>query len=369
MLDNYLIHSRSTHLSKVFTKGRTTWYDGNPIWEVYSEDSPHCEEITEDTVVCCSSAATYSAMRNCSAQAFILLEKVEPADGFGIYPIHNGVWLVEPTIPCPVRFLEIPNMPAHMLCFNGSKLGPFLVMRVSADKFGPSDIILLMYNDLSKGQLIHQGKMLSRVLEDPRLFFHMGMIYSTYSVINPYITAVRTSCYLGYSPLTEVSLKIPKYGKNLVKGPEKNWGFFSSGEDLYAIYSYTPWRILKVDGEEASVAYTQEFPKGGPKNIHGGTCPVLHDGKWWVFGRIMDTSFRRDSIICVVFCPTTFRILTWAPVPFFTMEALAHHLFYIGSAEIANGVWTCVGGFNDCSVAEVKFSHADLIKDMPISII
>ena len=368
MLDNYLIHSKSTHLYRLFTKDHNHWYDANPIWRVYSDHCPHSEEITEKTVVCCASAETYLIKKDSPAKTFILLEKVEPADGFGIYPIHNGIWLIEPAIETGLRFIDMP-VPSSMLCFNASKLGPFLIMRVSTDKFGPSDILLLMYNDLTKGRVIHQGKILSLVLEDPRLFFHRGMIYSTYSTINKYITGVPTSCNLGYSPLTEVSLRIPKFGKNLEKGPEKNWGFFSQGDQLYAIYSYTPWKILKIEGEEATIAYTQDFPENAPGPIHGGTCPVLHDGKWWVFGRIMDHTDKRGSIICVVFCPTTFRILAWTPVSFLSTKALSYHLFYIGSAEIADGIWTCVGGFNDCSVAEVRFSHADLVNEIPNKII
>jgi len=237
-----------------------------------------------------------------------------------------------------------------------------LTVRVSGDKFGPSDILLFMYNDLEKGRIIHRGKMLSTVLEDPRLFFHRGTIHSSFSVIEQYITGVPTSCRSGYSPAIQINMSIPRYGKNLEKGPEKNWGFFSEGDQLYAIYSYTPWRILKIDGEEAEVIFEQNFPVASPTPIHGGTCPVLHDGKWWVFGRIMDHSDDRGSIVCVVFEPVTFRILSWAPVSFLSAKAFSYSLFYIGSAEIAGGIWTCVGGFNDCSVAEIQFSHETLVK-------
>jgi hypothetical protein len=363
MFNNYLIHTKTVQLRKLFDNDKYTyWYDSPSFWKVISDDYPHSEEIKENTVVFCSSVETYATKKDFSAKYFVVTVPVDPNPGFTGYPVHNGIWIIQPTISAPItRFQKFPSFFDRVLCFNGSKLGPFLIVRIALNKFGPSDILLFMYNDLEKGSIFHKGQMEKRVLEDPRLFFHRGHIYSSFSVIENYITAVPTSCHLAYSPVINMNMTIPKYGKNLERGPEKNWGFFSSGEQLYAIYSYTPWRILKIDGEEVTAIYEQEFPEGAPKPIHGGTCPTFHDGKWWVFGRIMDQSDDRGSIVCVVFDPTTFRILAWAPVPFLSAAAFSYSLFYIGSAEIADGVWTCVGGFNDCSVAEVQFSHDALV--------
>jgi hypothetical protein len=64
------------------------------------------------------------------------------------------------------------------------------------------------------------------------------------------------------------------------------------------------------------------------------------------------------SIIVVVFEPRTFRILRVFEPAFLSREAMGMNLFYIGSAEYEDGIWTCVGGWNDTKVCKVVFPHA-----------
>jgi hypothetical protein len=155
-------------------------------------------------------------------------------------------------------------------------------------------------------------------------------------------------------------LLIPQFGKNLEKGPEKNWGFFSLNNSLYAIYSYSPWKILKIDNEEAEVVYEQEFPAKHLGPIHGGACPVLHDGKMWAFGRCRETG----SILCVVFDPANFQVLALGLPLFLHNSVFENYLFYIGSAEIQDSVWKCIGGFNDAAIVEISFPHEKLLKEL-----
>jgi len=354
MLKYYLDHALKYSLFWLFNRGYKCNYDSDPI-----------EEIIEETIVFCYTADTYNSKKNSGAKYFVCLVPVEPAAGFEIYPVHKSVWLVQPTLPLlSLKFIKFPKELDNHLCFNGSKSGSFLSIRVSEDKHGPSDIVVFDYNDVEINNVIHRGKTNSRVLEDPRLFSHAGEVFSTYSVIEPYITGILTTSYLGYSPIMNSDPVIPKFGKNLMKGPEKNWGFFSSKGDIYAIYSIIPWKILIIRGDEATLVYKQTFPIEDVGPIHGGACPTFYDGKWWVFARIMSRGLERNSIVCVVFDPSTFSILGYGAPSFLSSSALSYHLFYIGSAEIEHSVWTCVGGFNDAAVAEIQFSHEDLLKEI-----
>ena len=157
---------------------------------------------------------------------------------------------------------------------------------------------------------------------------------------------------------------MPKYGKNLLQGPEKNWGFFEEGGELYAVYSYRPWKILRIRREEVEEVATQEFCGVYKGRIHGGTCPKLVDGLWWAFGRVIDET-GCPSIIVVAFEPKTFRIAGYAEPSFLTREALGMNLFYIGSAEYdEEGRWECVGGWNDAKVFRAVIPHAAILKEV-----
>ena len=365
-----VLHTCQTHLLWLFEAGYTTWYDVNPAWAYVIATNPPSEEITSKTLIFCSNAKTYEMARSMGAEYFLTLFKVPDEDGYICFPVTRGLWISQPRLKCLDRaaltFYDFPEIERDYLCFNGSKLDDIIVMRVTKEKSGPSMTIAVDAKDTRRVKILNPGTTGSTIYEDPRLFLYKGKIYSTFTVIENYTIDVPTKQGLGYCsvyPNSELPI-MPKYGKNLEMGPEKNWGFFQEGNDMFAIYSYRPWTILKIDHDEAAKVYQQDFPTEYKGRIHGGTCPKMVDGVWWSFARSMNHG-GCPSIIAVVFEPKTFRILRVFEPNFLSKDALGMNLFYIGSAEYADGIWTCVGGWNDAKVCKIVFPHAAILGQLP----
>lgn len=65
---------------------------------------------------------------------------------------------------------------------------------------------------------------------------------------------------------------------------QKNWSFFVHSDQLYCVYSVSPHRILKIDGDQCSWAQTEPFPftwVGG--ELRGGATPVRVGSEFWHF--------------------------------------------------------------------------------------
>lgn len=367
-----IMHTCQIHLAWLFESGLTTWYDVNPAWEYPIATYPPSEGITSKTLVFCSNAATYEMGRSQGAEYFLSLFPVPEEDGRSCYHLHQGLWLSQPRLKCldtvALTFYDFPGIEQQHLCFNGSKLDNIIVIRVADEKWGESMMVGVDASDTRRIKILSSGQKSSTIYEDPRLFLYRDRIWSALTVIDNYKMGVPTKQGLGYCSVhPDFGLHImPKYGKNLEMGPEKNWGFFQDGDDLFAIYSYRTWTILKIDHDEATKVYEQEFPVEYKGRIHGGTCPKMVDGVWWAFGRSMN-HIGCPSIIAVVFEPRTFRIIRVFEPDFLCREALGMNLFYIGSAEYEDGIWTCVGGWNDTKVCKVVFPHAAILGEMPVN--
>jgi len=305
--------------------------------------------------------------RSKGVEYFLTLFPVPEEDGRSCFPVHQGIWISQPRLKCldkaALTFYDFPAIEQNFICFNGSKFDHIIVIRVADEKWGESSIVAVDASDTRRIKILNPGQTGSTIYEDPRLFLYKDCIYSTFSVIENYTTDVPTKRGLGYcSVYPDFGLHIiPKYGKNLEMGPEKNWGFFQEGDDLFAVYSYRPWTILKIERDEATKVYEQEFPMEYKGRLHGGTCPKMVDGVWWAFGRFINHS-GFPSIIALVFEPRTFRIVRIFEPTFLSREALGMNLFYIGSAEYDDGIWTCVGGWNDAKVCKLVFPHAAILE-------
>ena len=369
-IEMQVLHTCQTHLLWLFEAGFTAWYDVNPAWAYMLETHPASEEITNKTLMFCSDATTYKMGRSKGVEYFLTLFPVAEEDGYTCSPVHRRIWLIQPRLKCldtaALTFYDFPGIEEQYLCFNGSKLDDIIMIRVAGEKCGESSTVVVDASDTRRIKILNPGQEGSTIYEDPRLFLYKNRIWSAFTVIENYTTDVPTKQGLGYcSVYPDFGMHImPKYGKNLEMGPEKNWGFFQEGGDLFAIYSYRPWTILKIEQDEATKVYEQEFSAEYKGRIHGGTSPKMVDGVWWAFGRSM-TYMGYPSIIVVAFEPRTFRILRVFEPSFLSREALGMNLFYIGSAEYADGIWTCVGGWNDAKVCKIVFPHAAILAATP----
>lgn len=131
--------------------------------------------------------------------------------------------------------------------------------------------------------------------EDPRLFIAPDDTLHCQFVTSSYASLWDTSkhkmvnqpkvCVGGVNIKGELEDTVfPAIGDNLEEGkPEKNWCFFSEGENLRLLYSTIPI-VIKQPGKADTVidsAPIQELTGGQP--TFNSTAPILVDDEWMVF--------------------------------------------------------------------------------------
>lgn len=131
---------------------------------------------------------------------------------------------------------------------------------------------------------LHHPERASYGREDPRLFLHGGRVHVCYiGVVGP-----RTNLHTNvlFARLTADCSAVEErwYAHYPARNAwEKNWQPFSHGGDLYAVYSASPHRVLRVGGE-AELAYDTPALfhwRGG--EVRGGAAPVRVGGEYWSF--------------------------------------------------------------------------------------
>lgn len=137
-------------------------------------------------------------------------------------------------------------------------------------------------------------------IEDPRLFVHAGKLHIGFTGVQRDGDSIRTHqlyARLG-SDLQAEEVFLPDYDGR--QHWEKNWGFFSEGGQLYAVYQIAGHQILRIDGNRAERAYASEtaWPQGSgiPR---GGSSPVKRGNEWYGFYHDVTDRERRHYTLCV----------------------------------------------------------------------
>ena len=141
--------------------------------------------------------------------------------------------------------------------------------------------------DCWKLELFHSEANYGR--EDPRLFMHRDVVHISYTGVVGGHTILHTNVL--YARLDNETLQVaaicaPRFeGRNLW---EKNWQFFEYERELYASYTLTPHRVLRVEGETCTLVYETftSAPILDPwcrGEIRGGAAPVLVGDEWYCF--------------------------------------------------------------------------------------
>ena len=122
--------------------------------------------------------------------------------------------------------------------------------------------------------------------EDPRLFWYQGQLHCSFiGVIAKPVSKLATSvfyCRLR-DDLTVDRLFYPHYEH---RNPwEKNWQFFEYGDELFAVYSIAPHKILRIKDDHAEMAFESPTPApwGPGTEMRGGSSPILIGDEWWSF--------------------------------------------------------------------------------------
>jgi predicted GH43/DUF377 family glycosyl hydrolase len=207
--------------------------------------------------------------------------------------------------------------------------------------------------------------------EDPRLFRHKGQPHVAFTGMlmgRPTLAMSQLCARLSADGMRVEGLFAPHYPPR--RAWEKNWSFFDHRDDLYAVYSFTPCRILKIEGDVAIPAY--ETPTASPwrgGDIRGGAAPVRVGDELWCFthDRISDGRhwIYRTALVTLTGDPP-FRVLRMLAAPILVADRETKPANYHASVVFAGGAvrrgddWIVAHGIHDHWSELHLFSHAEL---------
>lgn len=152
---------------------------------------------------------------------------------------------------------------------------------------------------------------------------------------------------------------------------QKNWGWFQHKDSLYAIYSVSPHRILRVDRGVCEWVAETPYPhhwSGGEQR--GGATPVLVNDEWWCFfhDSIGDRKLYRVGLYTFENKPP-FRVKRFVPYPILSADLSVQHdnycdVIFPRGAVLDGDHWLISSGVHD-RWAEVRaMKHSDLEKQL-----
>lgn len=131
---------------------------------------------------------------------------------------------------------------------------------------------------------------LGHAQEDPRLFIFRGKLHISFTAVNARGNGTVYNTDVCYASLMQRGdghwvvdeQFFPKYAAR--SHWEKNWGLFEYEDQLYAVYSIRPHKILRIDGDYCELVAESrcEFPRK-PGLLHGGAPPIYHRGEFYAF--------------------------------------------------------------------------------------
>jgi FkbM family methyltransferase len=210
--------------------------------------------------------------------------------------------------------------------------------------------------------------------EDPRPFEHAGRLYVAFVGVWRRGGAIATSqlyALLRDDLTVETVFRPDLPGRQWPK--EKNWGFFSRGGELYAVYSVHPRHVvLRLDGDRAEKVADEPYPWGWSGGfLRGGAPPVLVGDRFynWTHGRLHHDGTSTYSVGLYTFA---------ADPPFRPLAAVERPLLWANAAEAAttdrgnlavvfpcgasleDGRWTVTAGWNDNRLKRLVWDAAEV---------
>ena len=204
--------------------------------------------------------------------------------------------------------------------------------------------------------------------EDPRLFVHQGRVHVAYvGVIGP-VEVLHTSVLYARlrADLSDAEeIFYPYYPKR--NAWEKNWSFFSHDDQLYAVYSIAPHRVLRIEGNYAYDAHLSPCPAQWllQTEMRGGSAPVRVDDEYWCFFHSRVEEPRRRYVMGLYtfeakppFRPKRFvsQPLLWAD-PATNPDNYADVVFPCGAVLEKKKTWYVSMGIHDRWTEIVQIPH------------
>lgn len=197
--------------------------------------------------------------------------------------------------------------------------------------------------------------------EDPRLFLYQGELHVAFTAVEANFAFDRESVHVGYARLKETApscwdvdeVFLPQYAQRRLW--EKNWGFFESQGQLWAVYDARRQTILAIDGSRAELA----FDHGGPTipgplgEIRGGASPQFWRGEFYSFVHFRRPPKNYTGGLYTFDAMPPFSPVSYVPYPFLTPTAEhcrnphAAHVVYPCGAALIDWRWVISYGAYD----------------------
>jgi hypothetical protein len=204
--------------------------------------------------------------------------------------------------------------------------------------------------------------------EDPRLFRLNGILHLWYICYFRNKTSVRF-CRINEETLTVEDEFFPQIPHR--QPWEKNHSYFDYQGIAHAVYTVSPHKIIRVEGNNCQHAYNTPYPgswSGGA--MRGGASPVLHNGEYYHFfhGAYDSVKGRRRYCTGVY----TFRseppfdVLRFTPHPIDQADLDRQHdnwcdVLFIGGSLYRDGMWITANGVHD-RWSEIRFYGGEWIE-------
>lgn len=209
--------------------------------------------------------------------------------------------------------------------------------------------------------------------EDPRLFWYQGRPHVAYIGFAGRNGVMKRTHQL-YARLSQDGFHVEKIFCPTIGGRrawEKNHGYFEHGGELYAVYTISPHKVLRVVEGETSVASEVPFPgkwRGG--FMSGGAPPVLVGNEFWNFFHDRVEAGRRvyRMGLYTFSADPPFEPKRWMPDPILSADepqfSVPHDnycdvVFPCGAA-LVDGSWLISMGVHDRWSEIHRLSHSEL---------
>lgn len=203
--------------------------------------------------------------------------------------------------------------------------------------------------------------------EDPRLFRYRGQLHVAF--IGVVTTDGQTHTNMMYARLDD-SFRVERVFAPVYCGRnwwEKNWSFFEHDGELFAVYSISPHKILRIDGERATLAHNvPSLARWEGAEPRGGASPVRVGDEFWHFFHDRSAGVYRIGLYTFDAAPP------FAPRRFVAEPILAAdqatkpagwHVaveYPCGAVPQPDGTWVVSTGVHDQWTALHRFDDADL---------
>ncbi len=205
--------------------------------------------------------------------------------------------------------------------------------------------------------------------EDPRLLVHNDRLTLVFTGVVGGSRILHTNVLVA---IISDNLRIESVYCPYIEGRnlwEKNHMYFSQKENLWAVYSINPHRVMRIVDGKGEWSYEEKGPKWNGGELRGGAPPVLVGDEYWSFCH--DRIFLKNmityrTVLYTFSAKPPFRPMRIIPTPILTAnQSTKPQDQYCACVWAAGAVrdgddWVVAHGIHDRWTELHKFSHHEL---------